>query len=121
MSSPSGVANPYYGLLAARAAFLVAVGLLASGSVLPAAYLPPYSLQDKLLHFLGYAIVGSLAMLAIRHPRRQLGGLLALTLLGVLLELAQQWVPGRAFELADMAANGCGVFCGFQVMRLLLS
>ena len=122
--------NPYLGflsprrspwILACRLAFLAAVTVLAIGSLTPGSYLPHHPMKDKLLHFAGYGVVGVLAMLAIRSPRRQIGCLLILTALGVALELGQMFVPGRAFEVWDMAANGCGVLVAFQTTRLLLT
>jgi VanZ family protein len=108
-------------LLIVRCAFLMAVILLAIGSLVPSKYLPEHPLRDKALHFAGYAVVSTLAMFAIRSPGRQVTCLLLLTVLGIALEFGQMLVPGRAFELWDMAANGCGVFLAFQASRLMLS
>jgi VanZ family protein len=108
-------------LLIFRCAFLMAVIMLSVGSLIPSDYLPVHPLRDKLLHFGGYAVVSGLAMFAIRSPARQVTCLLLLTVLGIALEFGQMLVPGRAFELWDMAANGCGVFVAFQASRLLLS
>ena len=108
-------------LLICRIGFLGAVTFLAVGSFTPNDYLPGYPLKDKVVHFIGYGVVSTLAMLAIRSPKRQVTCLLLLTLLGIALEFGQLFVPGRAFEMADMAANGCGVFVAFQATRLLLS
>lgn len=107
-------------LALARLTFLAALTLLAIGSVLPQDYIPPHPLHDKILHFTGYAIVSALAMMSIRSARRQFTCMLMLTFLGISLEFAQMFVPGRAFEMWDMAANGCGVFFAFQVMRNIL-
>ncbi|MCA9151255.1 MAG: VanZ family protein [Planctomycetales bacterium] len=103
-----------------RLSFLVAVALLSIGSVLPRDYIPPHSFHDKALHFTGYAVVSALAMMSIRSSRRQYLCMLLLALLGVSLEFVQIFVPGRAFEFWDMAANGCGVYFAFQVMRNIL-
>jgi VanZ family protein len=83
--------------------------------------MPSVSAQDKLLHFGAYALVTALAMLSIRSRRNRLLGLLLLVVLGISLEVAQMFVPGRSFELWDIAANGGGVLTAFQASRLLLS
>ena len=120
MTVSAAVYRPSYLLIASRLAFVAALAALSIGSVLPQDYVPPHPMQDKVLHFLGYGLVAALAMLAIRNPGRRVGCLVALTLLGISLEVAQIFVPGRAFELWDMAANGCGVFFAFQIMRAVL-
>ena len=108
-------------LLACRLTFLGAVAFLAAGSLTPGHYLPAHPMKDKLLHFAGYGVVSTLAMLAVRSPRRQLVCLASLSGLGLALEFGQMFVPGRAFEMADMAANGMGVVVAFHAGRLLLS
>ncbi len=108
-------------LVAGRLVLLGAIVMLAIGSLTPSHYLPQASVQDKILHFLGYAGVALLTMAVVRSPQRQLSCLVWLTALGVALEFAQLFVPGRAFELWDMAANGCGVFCAFHASRLVLA
>ncbi len=107
-------------LLAVRFLFVGAVAFLAVGSLTPSDYLPHYPMRDKVVHFCGYCLVSTLAMLAIRSPRRQVTCLLLLTVMGIGLEFGQLFVPGRAFEMADMAANGCGVFFAFQAIRFLI-
>ncbi|MCP4191904.1 MAG: hypothetical protein GY768_14920 [Planctomycetaceae bacterium] len=76
------------------------------------------SMNDKLLHFVAYAFVGLLAIAAFRRRANQVGLLLSLTALGVALEFGQLFVPGRAFELWDMAANSCGTFAAFTTSRI---
>lgn len=103
-----------------RLIFTLALVILAIGSLLPRDMVPPHPYSDKVLHFSGYAIVSALAMLSVRGFRRQCLCMLCLTVVGISLEFAQLLVPGRAFELWDMAANGCGVYFAFQVMRNVL-
>ena len=40
--------------------------------------------------------------------------------LGVLLDFAQKFIPGRDFDWADIAANTVGVFAGLAVGRVIL-
>ena len=100
-----------------RALFLSTLVSLAMGSLMPSGFLPNLPFQDKLLHFAGYAVVASLAMLSIRSERRQLIGMLILVALGIALELGQTFVPGRALELGDMAANSGGILLAAQLHR----
>ncbi|AGW12322.1 putative TPR-repeat-containing protein [Megalodesulfovibrio gigas DSM 1382 = ATCC 19364] len=67
---------------------------------------------DEALHFLAFA------MLAVGLPYQfaswlDLGlAVLVLVLLGVATELAQLFIPSRAFALQDMAANILGCLAG---------
>ena len=106
-------------LLAMRLLLLSAIAFLFVGSLLPSDFVPAHPFRDKALHFLGYAVVSSLALLSIRHPRRQVISLALLTVLGIALEFGQMFVPGRAFEFGDMVANSGGIFVAFQVHRLI--
>ena len=91
----------------------VSLLVLLAGSLLPPRDVPVDGVDDKLLHFAAYAVVGFLATLAFRRTSHRVRCLVLLTLLGVALEFGQLIVPGRAFEVADMAANGCGTFAAF--------
>jgi VanZ family protein len=102
-----------------RLALVVALGLLIAGSLLPSRGLPSGSLNDKVLHFAVYAFVGTLAVLAFRQRSARFACLAALTFLGVALEFGQICVPGRSFELWDMAANGCGTFTALTTAWIL--
>jgi VanZ family protein len=105
-------------IVACRILFLVTLVLLVVGSLTPAQHVPAVTAQDKVLHFAAYAVVAVLAVLSIRSPRNRMIGLAALVVLGVALELAQIFVPGRSFDLWDLAANGGGVLMGLPASRL---
>lgn len=105
-------------IVACRLLFLATLTLLIVGSLTPAEHVPVVTAQDKLLHFGAYAVVAVLAMLSIRSSRNRMIGLAALVLLGLALELAQLFVPGRSFDLWDLAANGGGVLIGLPASRL---
>lgn len=105
-------------IVACRLLLLAAIILLVVGSLTPAQHVPAVTVQDKVLHFVAYAVVAILAMLSIRSPRHRMIGLAALVLLGIALELAQVFVPGRSFDLWDLAANGGGVLIGLPASRV---
>ena len=75
---------------------------------------------DKLLHATAYAVLGFLPALHERRPALS-AALIGVILLGVVLEFAQRLAPGRTFEVADMAANACGAFCGLLLALPLRS
>jgi len=94
------------------AAFLAVI----AGSLLPADSLPIRALShfgvgDKLQHFAAYAVLAFLPALHERWPA--LAAVLAAVVgTGVLLEFAQNYSPGRSFEIGDMVADTVGALCG---------
>lgn len=99
-------------VLALRALFFAACVGVIWVSVLPADALVGPDLWDKLEHALAYGVLAFLGRAAYggpRHPRRLLVGLGAL---GVGLEIAQRYVPGRVGDPADAFANVVGVVVG---------
>ncbi len=79
----------------------------------------PYDFKyaDKLYHVSGYLWLSVLPAFAFRRPGTALGGTLAMIPLGVCLEFAQRYVPGRSFSLGDMVANCMGVVLGMWLAR----
>lgn len=61
--------------------------------------------SDKVLHLLVFAAGAVFYGIATGSAWR--GGMLAFGI-GLLQEMAQKFVPGRSFELADVAANAIG-------------
>jgi hypothetical protein len=87
------------------------------GSLLPAASpvivdIGRLRINDKVMHFCAYLVLSTLSVIGFRDRRRGLMAGLSMFLLGVLLEGGQHFSPGRAVELGDVMANGCGVSCG---------
>jgi VanZ family protein len=68
-------------------------------------------ISDKLLHFGAYFLL-TLVPLATFRRSNALLTLFGLALMGGLLELLQQLVPGRSCDLADEAANMAGLVAG---------
>ena len=84
-------------------------------SVAPAPEVPGVPGGDDVGHLLAYGTLMFWFMqLAANRGSRALIAL-ALIALGIALELAQLYVPGRTFELTDMVANASGVFLGWVV------
>ncbi len=106
-----------------RLAWLVGVGVLVVGSLLPGSS-PAVSwvggINDKLLHFAAYAALALLAVLAADDRRAVLRSVFIMVVLGVTLDFAQRFIPGRGFELGDILADNLGLLCGaFFGLRLL--
>jgi VanZ family protein len=107
-----------------RAAWLAGLGLLVAGSLLPGSS-PAISwlsgVNDKLLHFLAYAFLTLLAVLAANDRRAVLRSVLIMFALGIALDYAQRFIPSRAFELGDILADTlgllCGAFCGVRLLH----
>ena len=92
----------------------VAVVLL---SPLPAAG-PTHS--DLVAHFLLFGAM-AFATVSFTHRAGQLAGLTLATVLGATaLELAQELVPYRTFDLIDAAANALGATSGFALALTVL-
>lgn len=77
---------------------------------------------DKLLHFIGYALLGALSLLgagARGRVRHLLTAWLAAALYGVADELHQGFVPGRSASSADVLADWVGAAAGVAVLALV--
>lgn len=106
-----------------RAAWLAGLAVVVVFSLLPGSS-PAVSwlshVSDKLLHFLVYGALAVLAVASANNRRAALRLVLFMLVLGLVLDLAQRFVPGRGFELGDVAADNLGVLCGaFVALRLL--
>jgi VanZ family protein len=75
--------------------------------------------NDKLLHFLAYVVLGFLPMLWAQSWRPAIATLLAMAILGFALECGQTLVPGRSFDLLDLAGDVAGIVCGALIGMLL--
>jgi len=70
----------------------------------------PFS--DKIDHFLAYFILSFVALLASTEKHSVFMILIAHILLGIGIEVAQSFVPGRYMEVLDGVANTIGVGFG---------
>lgn len=86
---------------------------------LPSSSTGSVRLNDKLMHFLGFALLGALSVRALRHlwpgwstAQLGLGGLSGSVSLGGALELWQGMLMYRSCELLDWAADALGAALG---------
>ncbi len=94
-------------LWAAGTLIILILSLLPKDMMIPE---PP--LSDKIAHFLAYGAVTWVGAMAASTLKRRVYLGLAMLALGILLELAQAFVPGRSPEMLDGMANMFGVIAG---------
>ena len=97
--------------------WLLSILLVVIGSLLPAAspvmrVVGRLPVSEKVLHFCAYLALSSLPVIGFRDRRTGIVAGLSMFVLGVLLEAAQHYSPGRAVEFGDVMVNGAGVSCG---------
>ena len=81
--------------------------------------------MDHLLHFAVYLLICLFYLWGMKNglklfdtnPLRKF--LLLVVLLATVTELAQLWVPSRAFNVFDWLANVTGVFFGWVIIRIM--
>ena len=69
---------------------------------------------DKLIHLSIYGVLGFFAQAAI-----SLWALLYTTILAVLTELLQNFIPGRAPDIVDFSSNMVGIIIGTSLWELV--
>ena len=98
--------------------FMAAACAITLGCLLPARWLPPLP-HDKLLHFIAFAGLSTLALLIEPAWGLRLVWLLGLLLAGLAIEILQKLVPGRSFCWRDMGANTAGITATTLAFALL--
>ncbi|MBT7605496.1 MAG: VanZ family protein [Kordiimonadaceae bacterium] len=73
------------------------------------------SFNDKVAHFLIYFILTFIALLSSTKKHSLLSILAIQILIGICLEVAQSFIPGRFPEFLDVIANSLGVLVGALV------
>jgi VanZ family protein len=86
----------------------LAAAAVAAGCLVPNRWLPRLP-NDKLLHFLSFAVLAALALRAAHGRLEAVCWLLALLVMGWLIECLQMLVPDRHFCWRDMGANAAGI------------
>lgn len=110
----------------AQTLWIAVLAIVVAGSLAPAAIaarvpLGVAHLSDKDAHFIGYLLLALCSVFAFRRTLRGILFALAAVPLGVALEFAQEFVPGRSFDLGDMLADTLGVCAGLVLAILLRS
>jgi VanZ family protein len=98
--------------------FLAAASAVALGCLLPAHWVPLLP-HDKLLHFIAFAGLSTLALHIEPAWHLRVLWLLGLLLAGLAIELLQKLVPGRSFCWRDMRANTAGIAAATLIFGLL--
>jgi VanZ family protein len=97
-------------LWTALAAAVALISVLPRSSA-PVQAIASFGVNDKLLHFAAWAVLAFLPALW-EGRRRTIVIVAAALLVSTAAEVAQFFVPGRAPDLADTAANSGGIICG---------
>jgi VanZ family protein len=109
--------NRRWAVVLAWAALVVILSVL-PGRVIPGKVIPGL---DKIAHFIFYAALALLAQHAVRKWHLTSWGIVSVScgVFGAILELAQQFLPGRSMSIADMLANLAGAAAGSAVYILV--
>lgn len=86
------------------------------GSLLPGAWVPGFSLSDKLLHAGSYLIL-MLWFAGLYRRERHYIVAASLFALGFALDFAQGMSPYRDFDWLDVSANAGGILVGLLLSR----
>ena len=81
-------------------------------SLLPASVVPRLLGGGTLEHFSAYLALALIPVLVIRRVYSVFVAIISVACLGVLLEILQTAIPGRAFEWVDIVMNTVGVTAG---------
>lgn len=102
-------------------ALLAGGGLVfAGGCLVPNRWLPAKLPNDKLMHFVAFAVLGLLALGQAQGYGQAALWLVGLTLAGAVIECLQQLLPDRGFSWRDIVANTAGVAFAGAVAQLYL-
>lgn len=97
--------------------WLLVVGVV-FGSLLPGHLVANVSPGDKLLHAGSYFVL-MLWFSGLYSRRRYVVVALLLLVLGLVLDLAQNFSASRTFDLRDVAANAGGILVGLLLARFV--
>ena len=107
-----------------RISFWLCLALTSYLSLMPQGELPPINVWDKLSHSIAFAAIALSA--ALGWPQRDYfrSVLIPLLAFGIMIEVAQLFIPGRQFSLLDIVADAVGILVvwgGMTLLRALLS
>lgn len=123
LSEADAIRRTFFILFAIGICGLICVSLFSG-------FMPPYKhlfyvvTLDNALHFIAFAMLGTVAAPAFRTRTVAFGALFVLLLLGFSLEFWQNFLPNRRCTIADASANMLGLMLGgllgFRLRSLLL-
>ena len=100
--------------------WFISIGTVIYLSIIPRIELPfGFKWDDKVHHFLAYLWLSALPFLGFRRLKLGLTGAVLMIPLGIGLEFAQHFVPGRFFSIFDMIINTIGVISGIFLVKHL--
>lgn len=106
----------------ARTAWFLSILLVSYLSLIPRIEIPyEFSGMDKAFHFLAYLWLAVLPFFGFKPFKMAITGALLMVPLGIGLEFAQGFVPGRFLSVADMIADSAGVASGLLLGSYLKS
>jgi VanZ family protein len=98
--------------------WIVSVAMVIYLSLYPSLEIPyDFIDADKIVHLLAYLWLAALPFFAFQVPKTALSSALCMVPLSIGLEIAQYYVPGRCFSVADLVANCLGVMIGIWLAR----
>ena len=106
----------------ARTAWFLSIILVSYLSLIPQIEISyEFSGMDKAFHFLAYLWLAVLPFFGFKPFKMVVTGALLMIPLGIGLEFAQGFVPGRFLSVADMIADSAGVASGLLLGSYLKS
>ena len=97
------------------ALWILAIAAVVIGSLEPRLAPTDRLSLDKLVHLAAYAVLGWLPAMAFIRRGRVFAAAGAMVAMGGLIELAQDFVPGRSSGVGDFLANAIGVILGVGI------
>jgi VanZ family protein len=88
------------------------VWILVITSLVPGTSRPHSSMGGSLVHLLAYSLVGTASGLAFQRTRLMISAGIALTGLAAVLEILQQFSPGRNPEFESFLTSSVGAWMG---------
>jgi len=104
-----------------RSIFLIYVIVVLYFSLSPSPIGAEILHSDKLSHFIAYFVMGFLVYITFRAFRQKVYMFVLIILLGVLIEGAQHYIPGRTASYTDIVANTLGLLISYFVCWLAAS
>lgn len=110
-------------LTAAWAIFIMGITLL-PGNNIPDVSIPGL---DKLVHFLIFGILMFLMLYdfrKIQKPKAACLNLVSASFIfcigyGILIEVAQHYIPGRSFSVQDIMADSAGIVAAYFIFKII--